>query len=719
MDELESGESPTADVKTSGGLDRSADDPGGWFQTMAATVSDQMAYIDRHGIFRAVNQAYLDATSQRNGRELGHDEVVGRAIEDVLPEGLVSEVVRPNLARCLAGHPVSLQRWFDIGGESKYLHVHYHPHRVAADSDVVGAVVVLRDHTVLRHCQLRLRELASSVAVMEGEIEKVATRLVEIAVEGMRIPSASVWRLDLAQPALQIIVSHDERDLPPLKVLPLGDLPRLVQALADGHVVDAHEAMVDPRTRELGDLWLRPRRTLSVLAAPVMVGGHLVGVLWLEAGPNLHIWQAQEAAFAAEASALLAHVFLHLERRQLEMRLVEGQKREGLGVLAGGLAHDFNNLLVGILGGADLLHRHLHDQPQPLQRLELIQAAARRASELCSQMLAYAGKGRLETRRADLSQLVDGTVKLLRSTLDDNVELYLKLQDALPPIEADVTQVRQVVMNLVMNAAEALQGVPGEVNVRTGVVELGPGDFSPTSSAGRDDLIVVEAPAPGKYVSLRVQDTGCGMAHDTVERIFDPFFSTKFTGRGLGMAAVLGIVRGHRGGIRIETRIGHGTWIEIVLPARDLPMEEETLAAAEAPAESSVPAAGDTVSEDRRRRALVVDDEEIVRIIASEMMEILGFDVTVAEDGPRALRLLEAAPDSFDIVLLDVTMPEMSGVEVLIRLRKLRADLPVLIASGFSAEDLTRRFAEHPIQGIIHKPYRFEELSQLVRSVLA
>ncbi|MEO1086680.1 MAG: response regulator, partial [Acidobacteriota bacterium] len=542
-----------------------------------------------------------------------------------------------------------------------------------------------------------LRELASSVAVMEGEIETVAARLVEIAVEGLRIPSASVWRLDLAQPALEIIASHDERDLPPLKVLPLGDLPRLVQALVDGHVVDAHEAMIDPRTRELADLWLRPRRTLSVLAAPVTVGGHLVGVLWLEAGPNLHIWQASESAFAAEASALLAHVFLHRERRQLEMRLVEGQKREGLGVLAGGLAHDFNNLLVGILGGADLLHRHLHDQPEPLQRLELIQAAARRASELCSQMLAYAGKGRLETRRADLSQLVDGTVKLLRSSLDDNVELQMHLEAELPPIQADLTQVRQVIMNLVMNAAESLQGVPGEVKIATGAVDIAAGDFAPPSaSGGEDDVMVIEVPAPGKYVSLRVEDTGCGMTRDTVERIFDPFFSTKFTGRGLGMAAVLGIVRGHRGGIRIQTRVSQGTWIDIVMPARELPTEDEAADALEA-STPPPPATPGRAADDRRRRVLVVDDEEIVRIIAGEMMEILGFEVTVAENGLEALALLEAEIDSFDIVLLDVTMPEMSGVEVLIRLRKLRADLPVLIASGFSAEDLTRRFAEHPI----------------------
>ncbi|MEM6796428.1 MAG: response regulator [Acidobacteriota bacterium] len=296
----------------------------------------------------------------------------------------------------------------------------------------------------------------------------------------------------------------------------------------------------------------------------------------------------------------------------------------------------------------------------------------------------------------------------MRSTLPNNVDVQLELDPDLPPIEAQVTQIQQVVMNLLLNAAEALEGESGTVVARTELRRLRPNQRLRVGFPG----FIGEAPAPGDYVRLLVSDGGCGMDSATVEKIFDPFFTTKLTGRGLGLAAVLGIVRGHQGGISIRSEVGSGSAIEVYFPAM---RGAETRGC-----EAEIRRHQREELAYRQPRVLVVDDEEVVRLIASEMLEFLECEVLLAADGPEALEIFEREGGDLDLVVLDVTMPAMSGEELLIRLRERSAMLPVLVASGFTKEDLSCRFASYDVSGFIHKPYKLDELKDLVdRALLA
>ncbi len=387
------------------------------------------------------------------------------------------------------------------------------------------------------------------------------------------------------------------------------------------------------------------------------------------------------------------------ERARNEARLRETQKLESVGLLAGGIAHDFNNILTGVLGNASLALEDVSpDSPLALRLAEVVNATER-AAQLTKQLLAYAGKGRFVIQRLDLSQQVRETSGLVQGSIPHAVQVRLELADGLPRIEADAAQIQQVIMNLVLNGAEAIpEGKTGTVLITTNVQDVD------------DAYIQTTVPCSdikqGRYVTLEVHDTGVGIAPDVISRIFDPFFTTKFAGRGLGLAAVQGIVQGHGGAMKVYSTPGQGTTFKLLFPA------------SETEDQRSFEKVSEQVALKGTGTVLVIDDEEMVRSTAQATLERFGYEVVVAENGLRGLDTFLRLADRVDVVLLDMTMPVMSGEETFRELRSIRPDVKVILSSGYNEVEAIRHFAGKGLAGFVQKPYTAVRLAEAVRSVL-
>lgn len=388
------------------------------------------------------------------------------------------------------------------------------------------------------------------------------------------------------------------------------------------------------------------------------------------------------------------------ERLELERQIQHTQKLESLGVLAGGIAHDFNNLLAAIMGNADLALVGLTPDSPVRPHMDTIVSTAQRAAELASQMLAYSGKGRYVVVPADLSSVVREMVHLLEVSISKKASLKLDLAAGLPPVKGDLAQLRQVIMNLITNASEAMGSSAGEIRIATSSVHLDA--LLPEASSSSNPPL-----SPGEYVALEVADTGCGMSPETRARIFEPFFTTKFTGRGLGLSAVMGIVRGHKGTIEVESQPGQGTVFRVLLPASKEVVSETT----------PLPLHADSAA--RTGTVLIVDDEASVRAAAKRFLEISGFKVFVAGDGREALSLFRARQTELDCVILDLMMPNMDGDETRRELQRLRPSIPIIMSSGYGEEELARRYSDANIAGFLQKPCRMETLVRLVQEVIS
>jgi PAS domain S-box-containing protein len=386
------------------------------------------------------------------------------------------------------------------------------------------------------------------------------------------------------------------------------------------------------------------------------------------------------------------------QRKADEETLRQAQKLESLGVLSGGIAHDFNNLLTVILGNANLGSLHLPPESPALPYLKQIEGATVRASDLTRQLLAYAGKGRLEFIEVDLNRLVEEMTQLLSVSISKKALVRYDLVPGLPRISADPSQVQQLIMNLVTNASEAIgPEKEGLISVRTGLQVV--------DEATRVGLLPTLPLEPGAYLTLEVSDTGCGMSPDVRERIFDPFFTTKFTGRGLGLSAMLGILRGHRGSLKVYSEVGRGSVFKLYLPA---------LA-------EGARGAGPLVSQDEWRGEgllLVVDDEAGARQVARGLAEDLGFQVLEAVDGVEAVSLFELRHRELKGVLMDLTMPHLDGREAFYRMHALDPAVPVLLMSGYSEQDVCSGFLERGIAGFLSKPYQASQFQAVLRRAL-
>ncbi len=386
------------------------------------------------------------------------------------------------------------------------------------------------------------------------------------------------------------------------------------------------------------------------------------------------------------------------QRQRLEDQMLRAQKLESLGVMAGGIAHDFNNLLVGVLGNAGLAMMELPPESPVRETVRQIQTAARRAAELCRQMLAYSGKGKLVVQPLDVSKLVQEMAHLLEAAVSGKARVHYDFAEDLPPVRGDASQLTQVIMNLVTNASEAIGESSGTITLRTGAMEVDR-KYLATTYLGE------ELPE-GDYVYLEVSDTGCGMDRQTQDSMFDPFFTTKFVGRGLGLAAVMGIVRGHRGAAKVYSEPGRGTTFKVLLP-RDGRQTEQVETAGDGP-----PGWRGTGT------LLVVDDEESARAVSKAALQSCGFQVLTAADGQEGVRVFREHADEIVAVILDLTMPHMNGEQAFTGLRRIRKDVPIILASGYAQEEVVCRFAGKGVAGFVRKPYEPQDLLAKVREAL-
>ncbi len=392
---------------------------------------------------------------------------------------------------------------------------------------------------------------------------------------------------------------------------------------------------------------------------------------------------------------LTERVVTERRQRDLERELQRSQALQSLAVMAGGVAHDFNNLLCGVVGNAEVGLRKLpSDAPPVLSRcFNEILIFAGEAALLSKQMLAYAGRRSLAIQALELNLELSAALRLLHATVESKAQLVLELGEGLPPVGADRVQLRQVVSNLILNALDAMQGTRGTLTLRTESVRL--------EAPFQEPYGVVA----GGYLKVTVSDTGAGICPEARARLFEPFFSTKGAGRGMGLAAASGIVRAHRGWLGVDETSTQGTSFSVLLP-----VAKESL-----PRRSSTPPPSDAAP--AVRSILLIDDEPAVRLVTGRMLSELGHQVVTADSGRRGIEILKERPDSIDLVVLDLTMPEQSGEHTLDQLRVVRSTVPVVITSGFQAEDASLLLQRPNVVGFLDKPHTMTGLEMLLASV--
>ncbi len=419
-------------------------------------------------------------------------------------------------------------------------------------------------------------------------------------------------------------------------------------------------------------------------------------------GRQRRIWFKTVALSTAVVSEVRVLYFDDVtERRNLERQMQEAQKLDSLGMLAGGVAHDFNNYLTGILGNVELAQLEVDASSPAVDHLELAGQGIAQCADLCRQLLSYAGKGNVALKPTDVGALVTRLVKLFEVSLPHGVKLQLAVPPAPAVVEADATQLRQLVLNLISNATHAVADSRGSVHVDVDVVDW--------AREGLDRALLGSDLEEGRYVTLTVSDTGKGMPPEVLQRIFEPFFTTKESGRGLGLAAVLGIVRGHGGALLVDSGVDRGTRFDVLLPTSG-GTEHELRGGAQT---GGAPGA---------RTVLVVDDEEAVRRVTLSMLRKQGMRCLEASEGVHGLEVFAQYRDEIDVVVLDVIMPEMDGPTLLRRLRALEPNLPAVFISGFADGLISSTDDEAGPQGAVEfvsKPFGSTQLISAIRLVTA
>jgi two-component system cell cycle sensor histidine kinase/response regulator CckA len=594
------------------------------------------------------------------------DEMSGERIFSFMDENAVDECKR-YVQRCMSGGRE--QGDFELirkDGERIYVHAEASV-LTNENGDCVGAIVGVQDHTERRRAEEALRQSEDRFRTI---VDTTSEWIWECRLDGTHIYS---------NPALESILGYRPDEF--------------LEKLARDFIHDDDKAMIEDILRSHArdntgwrDIVLRWRhkdgsyRYLESNAMPLFnQKGELVGFR----GADRDVTERRRAED---------------ERKKLETRIQQAQKLESLGVLAGGVAHDFNNILMAIRGNIEIASVALPLDSPALASLADVDRASRRAADLCKHLLAYSGKGRFATGLVDLAKMVEDIVQMLIVSVSKKAVMSLDCAPGLPLIEADESQIEQVVMNLIINASEAIGDKNGIISVSTGSIDC--------DRRYLRRMLLGENLPEGRYVYLEVTDNGCGMDEEAQEKIFDPFYTTKFTGRGLGLAVVLGIVRGHKGAIKISSKKDSGTSFRVLFPA-----SPKTFAQVE----ECHPQAGECHGNET---VLFVDDEEMVRSVSKRMLEHLGFQVLLASGGVEAIEVFRANRGRIACVILDLTMPRMDGIETQAALREISDDVAVILSSGHSKHQILKKYAKKGFAGFIEKPYELSTLGEKIRSVL-
>lgn len=434
----------------------------------------------------------------------------------------------------------------------------------------------------------------------------------------------------------------------------------------------------------------------------------------LDVGGKKRFWQSRLIGDSESMNVIgIVHDITEMreafeEKLKLELRMQQTQKLESMGLMAGGIAHDFNNILMAIIGNAEMAAMNVDPSSPARTNIEEILEASARAGELTSQMLAYSGRGKFKLVSFDLNSLINEMKNLIDSATSKRITLDYELAEDPPVIRGDPTQIKQVVLNIAINASEAVGENEGRIRISTGRMACDESCFSECAKKGFASM--AEPPEEGYCSYFEVEDDGCGMDDETASRIFEPFFTTKFTGRGLGMAAVEGIVRGHRGAISIDTAPGKGTVFRVLFPYFS---GDEDRGPADDP-----PLGRPGKDPKIDGKILVVDDEEPVNRLARKLLESSGVNTISARDGSEALNIFEERGNEIACVILDLTMPGIDGVAAFQRLRAISPEIPVIITSGYNEKDVWQRFGEERPSGFLKKPYKLEALIDKLREIL-
>ena len=551
------------------------------------------------------------------------------------------------------------------------------------------------------------------------DLETVLQRTTDGVSELFGLNTSAVYLLEGEKLRLGATTPPLPPDFPEaLRYASLADHPNIAKAVATGELVVVPDMLatdLTPAERSVTET----RDLRTVIFIPLVAGEKAIGTLIVgsmttpRAVDQVEIDLCRTLANIVSLTVENARLYLSgrhyaveleqqiLDRKraeqehlELERRLLHAQKLESLGILAGGIAHDFNNLLMAILGNLDLALRKLPQESSARANIEQSMQAARRATDLTRQMLAYSGKGMFVVKALDLNTLVEEHAHLFRSSVARTTALDLRLGSSLPTFDADAGQIQQVIMNLLTNASESLDEKPGTIIITTGAQAC-------DDQCLRNSRVETTPPA-GRFVFLEVSDTGCGMDEETQQHLFVPFFSTKAKGRGLGMSAILGIVRGHGGALFVQSQPGRGTTIRILFPVT----REERPVAHEAPAAT----ASRSRSPSLRGTVLLAEDEDIVREVCAEMLMSSGMEVLTAVDGQDAVDVFRKNADRISHVILDLSMPRMDGVTALGEMRRIRPGVKIILCSGYDKQDSIRRLSGTEVAGFIQKPYTLENL---------
>jgi PAS domain S-box-containing protein len=533
-------------------------------------------------------------------------------------------------------------------------------------------------------------------------------RTVENAIRKFRMErKIALQRAELEQRNRELEIAQEDILLEKEKYRTLTEaIPQLVWSASSGRLVHyANQRFLEYSGREANSSWpfaslVHPEDLESfqeVWSAAAGSGGVLETEARLKrASDGAFRWHLVRAVPIIDVHGRLDTWFgtcTDIENQKRNEAVVrQQQKFESIGLLAGGIAHDFNNLLVGIMGGASFALQSVDSAQPAYAMLEVVLKSSKRAAHLVQQLLAYAGKGSTFPEPMNLSRLVEETRELVQPSIPRSVTLDFQLDPDLPSIEVNSWHMQQLIMNLIINAAEAIGDKEGIVTVKTYVRDI--------RNSGSYHNVLGYAIAPGRYVGLEVRDSGCGMDEKTRDNVFEPFFTTKFTGRGLGLAAVQGIVRSLHGLIDVSSVLNEGSVFSVLLPANEVGRDNAPETAPQPPEQTQPP----------RKQILVIDDEEGVCRMVKTALENAGYDVLVAEDGDRGLDSFYRHREKLGLILLDMTMREKSGVQVLREIREVDGGIPVIVSSGFSEDEVARRFEGVAFSGTIQKPFTLTEL---------